>query len=63
MFDYRSSNTFNYFNQLNPERRAPIDALQAQIKAADGATERLVNMAATLATRLARCESDIRDIT
>lgn len=35
MFDYRSSNTFNYFNQLNPERRALIDALQAQIKAAD----------------------------
>jgi len=35
MFDYRSSNTFNYFSQLNPERRALIDALQAQIKAAD----------------------------
>ena len=35
MFDYRSSNTFNYFNQLNPERRALIDALQAQIKEAD----------------------------
>ncbi len=32
MFDYRSSNTFNYFSQLNPERRALIDALQAQVR-------------------------------
>ena len=35
MFDYRSSNTFNYFSDLNPERRALIDAVQAQIKDAD----------------------------
>ena len=28
MFDYRSSNTFNYFHELNPERRALIDRLQ-----------------------------------
>ena len=35
MFDYRSSNTFNYFSDLNPERRALIDALQAQIRADD----------------------------
>ena len=39
MFDYRSSNTFNYFSQLNPERRALIDALQAQIR--DGSDEDL----------------------
>ncbi|WP_412062135.1 YaaA family protein [Rubrivirga sp. IMCC45206] len=37
MFDYRSSNTFNYFSDLNPERRALIDALQAEIRAADDA--------------------------
>lgn len=37
MFDYRSSNTFNYFSDLNPERRALIDALQAQIEGADEA--------------------------
>ncbi len=37
MFDYRSSNTFNYFSDLNPERRALIDALQAQVKQADEA--------------------------
>ena len=37
MFDYRSSNTFNFFSALNPERRALIDALQAQVKAADEA--------------------------
>ena len=35
MFDYRSSNTFNYFSELNPERRALIDALQAEIDGAD----------------------------
>ncbi|MEM0963713.1 MAG: YaaA family protein [Bacteroidota bacterium] len=32
MFDYRSSNTFNYFSDLNPERRALIDALQDEIQ-------------------------------
>lgn len=31
MFDYRSSNTFNYFHSLNTDRRALIDALQASI--------------------------------
>ena len=35
MFDYRSSNTFNYFSDLNPERRALIDALQSQIAKGD----------------------------
>ncbi|MDX1421004.1 MAG: YaaA family protein [Rubricoccaceae bacterium] len=35
MFDYRSSNTFNYFSEVNAERRALIDALQAQIRDAD----------------------------
>ena len=33
MFDYRSSNTFNYFNELNAERRHLIDALQKQVRA------------------------------
>ncbi|MES3628883.1 MAG: peroxide stress protein YaaA [Longimonas sp.] len=28
MFDYRTSGTFNYFDALNPERRALIDTLQ-----------------------------------
>ena len=35
MFDYRSSNTFNYFSDLNAERRALIDALQGHIEAED----------------------------
>ncbi len=35
MFDYRSSDTFNYFNDLNPERRTLIDAVQ-QALALDG---------------------------
>ena len=32
MFDYRSSNTFNYFSELNTERRALIDRLQGWLK-------------------------------
>lgn len=35
MFDYRSSDTFNYFNELNPERRTLIDALQEVIDMSD----------------------------
>lgn len=37
MFDYRASNTFNYFSDLNPERRALIRAVQAHVEAADDA--------------------------
>jgi cytoplasmic iron level regulating protein YaaA (DUF328/UPF0246 family) len=32
VFDYRASNTFNYFSELNPERRRLIDALQQAIE-------------------------------
>ncbi|MDX1439116.1 MAG: peroxide stress protein YaaA [Rubricoccaceae bacterium] len=32
VFDYRTSDTFNYFNVLNPERRKLIDALQYQLR-------------------------------
>lgn len=35
MFDYRTSGTFNYFEDLNPERRALIDALQGLIEEHD----------------------------
>lgn len=35
MFDYRTSNTFNYFSDLNPERRHLINALQKYIQEAD----------------------------
>lgn len=35
MFDYRTSNTFNYFNELNPERRKLIAALQEAIHEGD----------------------------
>lgn len=36
MFDYRTSNTFNYFNELNPERRRLIEALQEVIRKGEG---------------------------
>lgn len=35
MFDYRTSGTFNYFDDLNPERRQLIDTLQDVIEDAD----------------------------
>lgn len=38
MFDYRASDTFNYFNGLNPERRKLIDALQKIIETRDEET-------------------------
>lgn len=31
MFDYRATNTFNYFSELNPERRALIQALHTAL--------------------------------
>ncbi|MEM1041365.1 MAG: YaaA family protein [Bacteroidota bacterium] len=35
MFDYRTSNTFNYFSDLNPERRGIIKELQSVIQDSD----------------------------
>ena len=35
MFDYRTSGTFNYFDDLNPERRELIDTLQEVIEEED----------------------------
>lgn len=35
MFDYRTSNTFNYFSELNPERRRLIKVLQETIRQGD----------------------------
>ncbi|NND71570.1 MAG: peroxide stress protein YaaA [Rhodothermales bacterium] len=31
MFDYRTSNTFNYYHEVNPERRKLIDAILAAV--------------------------------
>ncbi len=39
MFDYRTSNTFNYFSDLNTERRALINALQQAIEEESGLDE------------------------
>jgi hypothetical protein len=35
MFDYRTSGTFNYYDDLNPERRELIDTLQDVLEEAD----------------------------
>ena len=41
MFDYRSSNTFNYFNELNPSRRELIGALHQALETGDELAEML----------------------
>jgi uncharacterized protein len=41
MFDYRTSNTFNYFNELNPSRRKLINALQDTIRSGETDLETL----------------------
>lgn len=44
MFDYRTSNTFNYFHLLNPERRQLIDHLHGVIKGGETDLEALFNV-------------------
>ncbi len=39
MFDYRTSNTFNYFNELNTDRRKLISAMQEAIEEGEGLEE------------------------
>lgn len=41
MFDYRTSNTFNYFHQLNPNRRKLIEHLQGVITSGEHDLEAL----------------------
>lgn len=44
MFDYRTSNTFNYFNDLNPQRRTLINALQDTIRGGEVDLEGLLGV-------------------
>lgn len=39
MFDYRTSNTFNYFNELNSDRRKLIAAVQGSVEAGEDLAE------------------------
>ncbi len=41
MFDYRSSSTFNYFNELNPERKTLIKTVQEVIRSGEHDLEAL----------------------
>ena len=60
MFDYRSSNTFNYFSDLNPERRALINALQERLKEADeGELESLFGVKGETLEEAVRVNSEI----
>ncbi|TDI73741.1 MAG: peroxide stress protein YaaA, partial [Bacteroidetes bacterium] len=42
MFDYRTSNTFNYFSDLNQDRRALIAALHGALENTDVDKEALL---------------------
>lgn len=44
MFDYRTSNTFNYFHDLNTERRKLIGVLQETIRSGDVEMGKLLNL-------------------
>ena len=44
MFDYRTSNTFNYFHQLNPLRRQLIDHMQSVIQSGEHDLEALFGL-------------------
>ncbi len=44
MFDYRTSNTFNYFSDLNQDRRALITALHGALENADVDKEALLGV-------------------
>ena len=44
MFDYRSSTTFNYFHELNPQRRQLIETLQGALKAKKPTLEKLFGL-------------------
>jgi uncharacterized protein len=48
MFDYRTSNTFNYFNELNPERRRLIETLHDVIERGEGLEEIFVSSTESL---------------
>jgi cytoplasmic iron level regulating protein YaaA (DUF328/UPF0246 family) len=41
MFDYRSSTTFNYFHDLNPDRRVLIKALQEKLDGSKASLQKL----------------------
>lgn len=62
MFDYRSSNTFNYFNELNPERRYLIDQLQRAIEEEEEqALEELFNVKGDFLEAAIEANSEIYD--
>lgn len=58
MFDYRTSNTFNYFNELNPERRKLIAALQQAIEEGED-LEKLLGRTGEDLERLIEINSEI----
>ncbi|MEL6771172.1 MAG: peroxide stress protein YaaA [Bacteroidota bacterium] len=62
MFDYRTSDTFNYFSRLNHERRALIDALHAHIDGADDDTlQKLFGVQGTTLEAAVRANLNVYD--
>ena len=61
MFDYRTSGTFNYFEDLNPERRHLIDALQTIIDEEDEDLEDIFDVEGHELDEAVRVNSEIYD--
>lgn len=61
MFDYRTSGTFNYFEDLNPERRRLIDALQTVIDEDEEALEEVFDLEGYELEEAVRVDSEIYD--
>ncbi len=62
MFDYRTSSTFNFFDELNPQRRMLIDRLQGPAASADDETlEDLLGLAGAELEEARQVNAEIYD--
>lgn len=61
MFDYRTSNTFNYFNELNPQRRKLINGLQDIIRGGEADLEAIFGVKGDLLEQAIKADLEIYD--
>lgn len=61
MFDYRTSNTFNYFSDLNSERRTLIDTLQETVEGGGDGLEDMLGVEGSELEEAIRINAEIYD--
>lgn len=59
-FDLRARGTFNFFHELNPERKRLLDALQAALDAPESALETLFGVKGDTLTAAVEVNRDVR---